>query len=226
MAVLDWKKKYMVPTRIKIPTVWLRDKLKLERIPAARPLNNDHVKTLAHSFSMTSTMSASMTLCFWGVSATHVEQQLLLASSPEGPPLGVDILNHWYGLSKEMGPIEGQHSFAAVMQLNEKYPKKTVWQSVEPTIIICEGNPNDVHMVHAMGQQSNFKVPETWYRGSRARAPPFVQVPGGVPQGDGGSERGRQQPEAQMGALQRHPRERHWIVLEPGEAHGSCVGHG
>ena len=158
VAVLDWKKKYMVPTRIKIPTVWLRDKLKLERIPAARPLNNDHVKTLAHSFSMTSTMSASMTLCFWGVSATHVEQQLLLASSPEGPPLGVDILNHWYGLSKEMGPIEGQHSFAAVMQLNEKYPKKTVWQSVEPTIIICEGNPNDVHMVHAMGQQSNFKA--------------------------------------------------------------------
>ena len=158
VAVLEWKARYMVPTRFKIPTAWLRGKLKLEKIPSARPLNKEHVKTLAHSFAMTSTMSSNMTLCFWGVAAQLVEQQLLLTSTPGSPPLGLEYLNHWFGISKELGPIEGQHSFAAVMQLNEKYPKKTVWQSVEPCIIICEGNPNDVHMVHAMGQQSNFKA--------------------------------------------------------------------
>ena len=158
VAVLEWKTKYMVPTKFKIPTTWLRGKLKLDKIPSARPLNKEHVNTLAHSFALTSTMSSSMTLCFWGVSANLVTQQLLLVSSHDAPPLGVDLLNHWYGISKEVGPIEGQHSFAAVMQLNEKYPRKTVWQTVEPTIIICEGNPNDVHMVHAMGQQSNFKA--------------------------------------------------------------------
>ena len=158
MAVLEWKSKYQVPTKFKVPTAWLRGKLKLEQIPSARPLNKDHVKTLAHSFALTSTMSGNMTLCFWGVTAALVEQQLLLARSTEGPPLGLEYLNHWYGISREVGPIEGQHSFAAVMELNEKYPKKTVWQTVEPTIIICEGNQTDVHMVHALGQQSNFKA--------------------------------------------------------------------
>ena len=33
-------------------------------------------------------------------------------------------------------------------------------------------------------QLQSYKVPETWYSGSRARSTPFVQVPGGVPQGE------------------------------------------
>ena len=87
----------MVPTKFKIPTTWLRGKLKLDKIPSARPLNKEHVNTLAHSFALTSTMSSSMTLCFWGVSANLVTQQLLLVSSHDAPPLGVDLLNHGTG---------------------------------------------------------------------------------------------------------------------------------
>lgn len=103
-------------------------------------------------------MSANMVLCFWGVPTEMVNEQLALNSTPKPGFPSEDVLNVWYNSCRELGPIEGQHSFAALVELNEQYPKKPTWQHCEPTIILCEGNEQDTHMVLALGQQSNFKA--------------------------------------------------------------------
>ena len=154
-AIIKWKKHFAVKTKIAVPTDWLQGKLSLKYIPAARPLNPAHVGVLRDSFNKTGTFNPNICLCFWGMDARHVEEQLKYANS--GAAVTADLLQHWYGLSKEVGAIEGQHSFMAIQELHERYPNKKAWKSSEPTIILCAGNAQDIEMVHAIGQQSNFK---------------------------------------------------------------------
>ena len=63
----------------------------------------------------------------------------------------------WFRESQELGPIEGQHSFHALLELNKTYPNKSLWQTADTSVILCSGSPEDIDMVHAIGQQSNFK---------------------------------------------------------------------
>ena len=154
-AIIKWKKRFSILHKIEVPTSWLQGKLSLKHIPAARPLNPAHVGVLRDSFNKTGTFNTNITLCFWGFEAKAVAEQLHIANS--GLHINAECLDTWYGMCKEVGAIEGQHSYMALMELHERSPKKSVWKYSEPTIILCEGNPQDVEMVHAIGQQSNFK---------------------------------------------------------------------
>ena len=154
-AVLEWKDTYQIKRKVSIPTGWLKNKLSLKHIPSARPLNPAHVGILKDSFNKTGTFNTNVCLCFWGMKASDVEEQLLRANSDE--EVTVEVLDLWYNSSVELGAIEGQHSFLALQDLHEQYPRKPTWQQCEPAIIICAGSPNDIEMVHAIGQQSNFK---------------------------------------------------------------------
>ena len=154
-AVIDWKDAFQIKRKVSIPTAWLKNKLSLTYIPSARPLNPAHVVTLRDSFNKTATFNTNVCLCFWGMEADVVQEQLARANSDE--EVTVDVLDSWYSSCLELGAIEGQHSFMAIQELHERYPRKPTWQKCEPAIILCTGSPNDVEMVHAIGQQSNFK---------------------------------------------------------------------
>jgi len=154
-AVLEWKARYTIKG-VKIKTAWLRGKLKLQLIPCARPLNVAHTHTLRSSFVITGTINPNLCLCFWGLPPNVVEAELARVA---GDPSRVDAdrLQTWFEQAKEVGPIEGQHSFHALIDLCTSYPNKALWQTAEASVILCSGTKDDVEMVHAIGQQSNFK---------------------------------------------------------------------
>ena len=155
MQVINWKERFSVKAKVVVPTAWLKNKHSLRQIPSARPLNPAHVGTLRDSFNKTGTFNTNVCLCFWGMEAPEVNKNLALVNG--GEEVNAEMLDLWYSSSLELGAIEGQHSFLALQELSERYPRKPTWQTCSPTIILCSGTANDIEMVHAIGQQSNFK---------------------------------------------------------------------
>ena len=155
VALLNWKGRYLIKN-VRIKSSWLRGKLQLTKIPSARPLNVAHVNVLRDSFVQTGSVNPNLCLCFWGMHPDNVKTELDRING-NAPLVDQDCIDSWFKESQELGPIEGQHSFHALLELNKTYPNKSLWQTADTSVIICSGSPEDIDMVHAIGQQSNFK---------------------------------------------------------------------
>ena len=101
-------------------------------------------------------MNPNLCLCFWGMHADTVKAELERIGG-QASLVDQECVETWFRESQELGPIEGQHSFHALLELNKTYPNKSLWQTADTSVILCSGSPEDIDMVHAIGQQSNFK---------------------------------------------------------------------